>query len=131
VKPASAQQARAARRSIVFTGVVGGAAMVPVGLALWQRSDAVSQSVGAGLTIGGSAPLLFSALSLFPSTIDRLDASYERQHAATVPHCHGPLRGESRVLHLDTHDVVGIPRPLRPRGRSARAGGGGHPGGSG
>lgn len=76
---ASARQARASRRAILFTGIVTGAAMVPVGSTLWQRSDAVSQTIGAGLTIGGAAPFAFSLLSVPPSSIERLAGAYEAQ----------------------------------------------------
>jgi hypothetical protein len=76
---AAAEQSRTSRRAVVLTGILAGAVMVPVGLALWHRSDAVSQSIGSGMTIGGAAPMVFSALSLSPTRIERLDARYERQ----------------------------------------------------
>ncbi len=87
----SAREARASRRAILLTGIVAGAAMVPVGVTLWQRSDAVSQSIGAGLTIGGASPAAFSLLSLSQSSIERLADDYEARRES----------GESAV------DVVG------------------------
>jgi len=79
---ASALEALSARRSIIVTGLVTGAALVPVGIVLWERSDAVSRSIGSGMTIGGAAPLVFSTLSLFPSSIERLDDTFERRRAS-------------------------------------------------
>jgi hypothetical protein len=79
---AAARQGRDSRHAVLLTGIVGGVAMIPVGVTLWHRPDAVSQSIGAGMTIGGAAPLLFTALSLSPSKIERLEREYERRLAS-------------------------------------------------
>lgn len=73
---ASAREARLNRRAFSVTSVVGAALTVPVGTALWSRSDHVERTIGAGFAIGGAAPLAFSLLALAPSPVERLAARH-------------------------------------------------------
>jgi len=90
---ASAAEARSARLSILVTGATSGAVLVPAGVALWARADPVSHSIGVGMTIGGAAPLTFSALSLRRSALERLSERFEERRAAG---------GDARELMLST-----------------------------
>jgi hypothetical protein len=79
-----ASRARAQRRTTLLAGLVGAAALVPAGYVLSQRSDAVSQSIGTGMEVGGAAPLAFSALSLSRSGMERLRDRLEEGLGATT-----------------------------------------------
>jgi hypothetical protein len=80
-----AARARAQRRANVVVGLVGAAALVPAGYVLSQRTDAVSQSIGIGMEVGGIAPLAFSALSLSRSPMERLRDRVDDEVASSMP----------------------------------------------
>ena len=56
----AADQAHASRTATAIAGAAGAAVLLPAGIALTQRSDAVSQSVGTGLAVNGGVSLLKS-----------------------------------------------------------------------
>jgi hypothetical protein len=80
----AADSARNARTTTLLTGLVSGVILVPAGVVLARRPDDVSKSVGVGMTIGGSASLLVSMLSLRSSTMEGLSASFEELRASGV-----------------------------------------------
>jgi hypothetical protein len=80
----AADAARSARTTTIVTGVVSGVLLVPTGVVLARRDDDVSRSIGVGMTIGGSASLLFSTLSLRTSTTEGLSASFDELRASGV-----------------------------------------------
>jgi hypothetical protein len=57
-------------------------APVPVGAALWSRSDSSSRSIGPGFVIGGAAPLAFSWVLLLPTSVEELDDELRRRRLA-------------------------------------------------
>lgn len=64
------------------TGAMTGALLLPTGIALSTRSDDVSQSIGVGMIVGGSASLLVSLASLRSSTMEGLATSFEEARAS-------------------------------------------------
>jgi hypothetical protein len=78
----AAGNARDARTTVVVTGLVAGAALVPAGVVLAKRSDDVSRSIGVGMSVGGGVPLLFSLLSLRSSEMEHLASSFDTLRAS-------------------------------------------------
>jgi hypothetical protein len=77
-----AARARAARLTLVVTGLVSGAALIPTGAVLSYRSDAVSQSVGTGMIVAGAVPLALAGLGLRTSRMEQLHAAFAERRAA-------------------------------------------------
>jgi hypothetical protein len=92
----AARSARDGRTAGVATGLVAGAALVPAGILLARRSDAVSQSIGVGMTAGGTASLLFASLSLPTSSMERIAASFDARLASGA--------SEDEIVHATEAD---------------------------
>jgi hypothetical protein len=80
----SAREARNQRLAFMTAGFVAGAAMVPAGAVLSQRSNVVAQAMGVGLLAGGGTALAISLLHLIPSSIEGLEDVYEERRASGV-----------------------------------------------
>jgi hypothetical protein len=80
----AARSARDARTTVVVTGLAAGAALVPAGIVLAERSDAVAHSIGVGMSVGGGVPLLFSLLSLRSSNMEHLASSFDTLRTSGV-----------------------------------------------
>jgi hypothetical protein len=81
----AAKEAHDARRATLITTGAAGAALVPAGIAIAQRPDDVSRSIGIGMTFGGAIPLAFAALSLSPSPMERLAARFDALRESGLP----------------------------------------------
>jgi hypothetical protein len=68
----AAEQGQASRTANAIAGAAGAAVLLPAGIALTLRSDAVSQSIGTGLAVNGGVSLLLLALSLPTSRAELL-----------------------------------------------------------
>jgi hypothetical protein len=82
----AAEQGHASRTANAIAGGAGAAVLLPAGIALTQRSDAVSQSVGTGLAVNGGFSLLLTALSLRTSNAELLARRFELRRASGLPH---------------------------------------------
>jgi hypothetical protein len=82
----AAEQGHASRTANAIAGAAGAAVLLPAGIALTQRSDAVSQSVGAGLAVNGGVSLLLMALSLWTSHPELLASRFAVRRASGLPH---------------------------------------------
>jgi hypothetical protein len=82
----AAEQGHASRTANAIAGAAGAAVLLPAGIALTQRSDAVSRSVGTGLAVNGGVSLLLLALSLRTSPAELLGRRFAVRRASSLPH---------------------------------------------
>src|SRR3974390_788472 len=80
-----AEQGHASRTANAIAGAAGAAVLLPAGIALTQRPDAVSQSVGTGLAVNGGVSLLLLALSLQTSPAELLARRFAVRRASGLP----------------------------------------------
>lgn len=78
----AAEEAEARRDANLAAGAIAGAGLVPIGVALEQRDDALAHATGIGLVFAGGIPLAFSALSLRASSIELFAARFAERRAA-------------------------------------------------
>jgi hypothetical protein len=77
-----AEQARRERLVVNITTFAAGAALIPPGVILSQRSGPLAKTLGIGMTLGGSIPFLFVFSTLLPSKMERLRDEFDERRAS-------------------------------------------------
>lgn len=80
-----AQEAHRTKVATAVTGLSIGAAVVPAGIILLERTDGVSQALVIGMIVGGSAQLLSVPLSLIPTHMDDIRNELRDRIAQNAP----------------------------------------------
>jgi len=79
-----AEQAKAQRTALKITGTLSGAALLPAGIVLAQRSDPFAHSSGIGMEIGGAVTLALTLTAWIPSDMERVRGEFESRRASGV-----------------------------------------------
>ncbi|HEX3593460.1 MAG TPA: hypothetical protein VHU80_00100 [Polyangiaceae bacterium] len=80
-----AEQARRERVVANITTVTAGAALVPTGIVLSLRPSPLAKTLGIGMAVGGSIPLLFVFATVLPSRMERLRDEFDERRTSGVP----------------------------------------------
>lgn len=80
-------EARRKKTTTAVTGLTLGAATIPAGIILLNRTDGVSQALVIGMLVGGVSQVLSVPLSLIPTRMDQIrEKLHERIKENAAPH---------------------------------------------